>query len=361
MKNHNHKILLGFSKSLTYNLFLKNIAESLNQLYDLTLITSDKKKLENKNIKALDIDLPKNFFSYINIFSLIKKIFLINLKLYQFKNHYILINTPNLSFFLRIFVLLKFKKIIYFVHGFRFHSKGNFFTNKIYFFIEKILSYRTDYYIVINNEDYNVVKNNFNKPCLKISGVGINQFDIINNKKLKKNDLFRIGVLGAYRNNKGYLKLIKLAKNLNNEIIINCYGYDDKNIYLKKIKKLKLKNIILNDFTNDIYSKIDNFDILLHLSNREGLCFSIIQCLSRGVPVLGYNIRGVNDLIINSFNGYLFEFDDNKKIVETIYKLKNDQKLLQELSNNAIKSIDENYTSKYINSKIIKFFRNIIK
>ena len=42
---------------------------------------------------------------------------------------------------------------------------------------------------------------------------------------------------------------------------------------------------------------------MLHLSKREGLPVSVMQCLASGLPVICYNIRGNNDLIKNNFNG----------------------------------------------------------
>ena len=84
-----------------------------------------------------------------------------------------------------------------------------------------------------------------------------------------------------------------------------------------------------------------------------------MQCLKKGVPVIGYDIRGLNDLIINDFNGYLFNFDELKLISNKIIELYNDKSKMQLLINNAILSIDEKYTSTYINEKIYNFINTI--
>ncbi len=42
----------------------------------------------------------------------------------------------------------------------------------------------------------------------------------------------------------------------------------------------------MNAFGKDIYNTIDKFDILLHLSKREGLSTVTLQSLHRGVPVI---------------------------------------------------------------------------
>ena len=62
------------------------------------------------------------------------------------------------------------------MHGFRFTSITN--SIKAFFFriIEKILSFNTDIFITINNEDYNFAKFQLFKRslCYKINGVGLN-------------------------------------------------------------------------------------------------------------------------------------------------------------------------------------------
>ena len=49
---------------------------------------------------------------------------------------------------------------------------------------------------------------------------------------------------------------------------------------------------------------------MLHLSKREGLPVSVMECLMNGLPVICYNIRGNNDLIKDKFNGFIKTFRD---------------------------------------------------
>ena len=85
------------------------------------------------------------------------------------------LHTPLASHIFRLFTYLHKIKIIYFVHGFRFTSYSNNLKNIIFKFIEKILSYKTDVFITINNQDFDYVKNNFMKKSshFKINGVGL--------------------------------------------------------------------------------------------------------------------------------------------------------------------------------------------
>ena len=90
----------------------------------------------------------------------------------------------------------------------------------------------------------------------------------------------------------------------NKKIQIDCYGYGDfKKFNLIKVKK-KLVNISFKKFDLNLKNKIQKYDILLHLSKREGLPVSVMQSLLNGLPVICYNIRGNNDLIKDKFNGF---------------------------------------------------------
>ena len=178
----------------------------------------------------------------------------------------------------------------------------------------------------------------------------------------KKNisNSFKIGVIAGYKKVKGYDDIIYVAKNLSNnpKIQFISFGYEKPEKYLNKIKKLKINNIKLNRFVNDIYSEIDKFDVLLHLSKREGLSTATLQSLHRGVPVIGYDIRGVRDLIHNTYNGILINFGEKDKVVEVINFLFNNKSLYYSLQKQSSLTIDDSY-SKESSQKILFEFMKI--
>ena len=61
--------------------------------------------------------------------------------------------------------------------------------------------------------------------------------------------------------------------------------------------------------------------IIMLPSHREGLNVSIQECLSRGKPVLTTNVRGCEDLIIDGYNGFIYDKNDIKKASDIILKL----------------------------------------
>ena len=356
------KIMLVTSKSLTLNTFFKDFIKTCeNYSHEIELMTTDTKNIEIKNLKPNQIFLPNKLIDFFNFFKLFV-FFYKNYKIIKRKKKFIFfLNTPLASHFIRIIALFLNIKIVYFVHGFRFHPNGNYFLNIFYKILETILSIPTNYYIVINNHDRNFVKK-LKKKHVLINGVGLSDHYFQRNiKKFKKKNII-IGVIAAYRSNKGYDEIINVArlfKNNKNFSFI-CYGYDNPLKYINKSRKIGLNNIIFNNFTNNIQKEIANFDIFLHLSKREGLSVSVLQCMKMGVPTIASDIRGIKDIIQDKYNGFLVNSKSSEEIKNIITKLDSDNELYKKISYNSIISINNEYRSSHISDiilkKIIKFY-----
>ena len=49
---------------------------------------------------------------------------------------------------------------------------------------------------------------------------------------------------------------------------------------------------------------------MLHLSEREGLPVSVMECLSEGLPIICNKIRGNIDLIKDKYNGFINSYKE---------------------------------------------------
>ena len=145
----------------------------------------------------------------------------------------------------------------------------------------------------------------------------------------------------------------------NYDIKIICYGSGDHHKFNLMKSKKKLVNIYFNNFDKNLSNKIQNFDLLLHLSKREGLPVSVMQSLLNGLPVICHNIRGNNDLVIDKNNGYFVK--TYKEVVNKIHYLNLENKIFNEMRNNASKSIDKDFSRKNINLSLFKIIRRFQK
>lgn len=355
-------LLLISTKAITLNNFFDEFIK--DKKFNLILGCSDTENL-NFNKKKIKLYFDSKFLDIINPISFISKLIKNYLILRKINFDYVLINTPLAALYMRLILFFLKKKTIYLVHGYRFHKSEKNLKSFFFFIYEKIYSYLTKYYIVLNKEDYKLTINKFKKNknrILKLPSIGIDYKKLKKLKYVNCNDIFNIGVISAYRNNKGYPHLIKIADNFQKKklnIRFNCYGYDDKNNYQKKIKKLNLKNIILNDYNNKIFNKIKNFDLVCHLSRREGVPISLLETLTIGVPVIAYNIRGNNDIIRNNFNGILIKPYDIHSFQLKLINLSQNLKKLKFLRKNCKKSINILHDKKNITLMINRFIENV--
>ena len=366
------KINLVATKHITIEkFFLPLIHSYINNDFELTIICnhSDKiKKILDKKYKSqinyLDFSLPVTIISLINPYLFFLKIIQIHRYLKKNDVKIIHINTPIASHFFRIANIFLKNKIIYHVHGFRFHKKGNFFKNQFNFLIEYFLSFKTDVYIAINNEDYNIINKFFKRKSFLIQGLGINLENINKYLSLKKNNFdkkINIGVIGAYKIEKGYKDIIDLAKILikDKNIIINCYGYGNLSYYLNIKDKYKLENLNFNKHVDDIYKKIIDFDLLIHPSRREGLSVCILESMALNVPVITTTIRGCEDLIKDNFNGKLYNPGDINKLYSLVLEFISNKNDFMEYANISKNIIKNEYDDKIITEKISDVIKSL--
>lgn len=89
------------------------------------------------------------------------------------------------------------------------------------------------------------------------------------------------------------------------------YGEPAKPFLKNMIEKYKNNNIILNlksydkqDF--ELFS--NNIDLFINTSYTDGIPYTFLEFLSKGIPIISSNIGGINSLIYPEKNGDLFNF-----------------------------------------------------
>lgn len=209
------------------------------------------------------------------------------------------------NLYLRYKILYKFL----FINLFNFHIKNNskfiiFFHNKD----DKLLF-----------DDKNLAKN-----YRIINGSGLNLKSRKNNKTIKsiKNKKLKVVIITRFIFEKGIYDIIDLI--FYNKIFtsifydFHLYGGEINNLnseYQNKFNFL-LKNKYLNfhGFDKNIASKLDKFDVLLHLSHREGCSNVILEALNSGVFPISYNVPGCANLIPSGYGILAQNLDEIRNI-----------------------------------------------
>jgi glycosyltransferase involved in cell wall biosynthesis len=137
---------------------------------------------------------------------------------------------------------------------------------------------------------------------------------------------------------KGQKRMVKLANLMNNNDIPFIW------LYFSNVKlPYSIENLVYMKPTLDIRGYIKRADYLVQLSDSESFCYSMVEALAEGVPVITTPLPVLDEIGINDNNSYIVPFD-----IPDDYDVK---KIFEERK--------RKFTYKYDNTIIIKKWKNI--
>lgn len=166
--------------------------------------------------------------------------------------------------------------------------------------------------------------------------------------------------VGRLTNDKQQILLLKIWKKLKEQKKLN--GWSLRIVGEGELRTVLEEYILENDLSDcvtlvSITSRIDleyaNANLFLFTSKMEGFGMVLLEAMAFGVPCISFDCHsGPRDIIKNNYNGYLIDCYDEEKYSSTIDKVINNEELLDELSKNAYKTINE-----WDNESIIKLWK----
>lgn len=120
---------------------------------------------------------------------------------------------------------------------------------------------------------------------------------------------------------KGYDRMLKLAQFLKkNNIKFRWIIFTDLQLYNQK--PFDMEEFIYMKPSHDIFDYIVEADYGVQLSDTEGYCYFVNECLQYGTPVISTNYPSIYESVEDGKNGYLLDMDlsnlDINKIVNCI-------------------------------------------
>jgi len=141
-------------------------------------------------------------------------------------------------------------------------------------------------------------------------------------RELKSNDKFVIGFLGRMNNDKGLLDIIDVANSLNTSIanlLVIFVGPNETSEDFNRFLDAKL-NVPYKYFsrTNQPELYISLFDVMLFPSYREGFGLVTAEANALKVPVVTYDIAGIQDAVAHNETGILVKPGDIKALADAV-------------------------------------------
>jgi len=287
----------------------------------------------------------------------------------------------NVHFTTGIFTTLLWRKpkqkIIGTLHGVGYIMAESRVKKMIFSIVEKFCFKRLDNIYVLNQFDYNIVKQLHPTKTFVYQSSGVGFDDCKFNpsavaeeeKKFLKERLgirdgdFVLAYTGRFVDFKGFNILIRAVSRLiQNGLYPNLKlmligGKDparetgllphEEAYYQSNPQFIKV------DFTADVEKYLSLADLFVFPSAREGMPVCIMEALAMGLPVVTSDTRGCNDLVENDFNGILLS--EKPTVEETssaIERLFCNRFLLRKLSENALSRRDEYSRQQFVLEQI---------
>lgn len=339
------------------------LVELLDNYYNVDIISCclNKNKIYNFQINRLNEDIPGCF--------IIKKT-----HIGEIENH---INETNYEFIVnnKLNEALKWRlnqKMIALCH------------NSMDPFNTEILKYqdKLSKLFVINQFHKNLLISHNFKPPIYLYNNHVFEKEV-KYDHIKTEFTYKIAFIGRITNDKNVRELINGVNEYNKvhekKITLFIIGdgnndFQNINTYIQPLGRLPFFRI------EKIYNDID---YVISASITEGKPFAIVEALSRGIPCIHSNINGLNEIITDNKNGFLFDYadstyneikfnlhfknlpkifnDNNKyniqKVLERAYNISIDE--WNQMSNDCKIFANFRFEKKYCEDRNMLFFRNI--
>jgi len=206
-----------------------------------------------------------------------------------------------------------------------------------------------------NNIDivYNAVNFNEYNPGIKSNLIreelGLNDDDLI------------FLYLARITKSNGALELLKVANKLIKDypkfhFILAGLKENQIGSYLKKItdQATDNPNIHLMKFRSNVPSLIASSNILVVPFTRPHFARSIVEASAMGKPIIGANVGGVNELIINNKTGFLYNNDN--ELYDYCVKLGNNNTLQFIMGNSALEFAKTNFDNAISSKRVFEIY-----
>lgn len=312
------------------------LAENLNILgYDVTVITRNNDKID----KFFEINNLKIFSIYTGEYKLSKYIYILKSIKLLLKSEYsqtiIASQYGSNTIIACIYSIIHKTNVIVRGSGREIEIINDSTFKKIFF---RILSKKINYIIAINKRLGNIIRIVLkDKDVDKIKYISNSvelgdKVDIHNNK-----NIVCISRIEYVKGIDILLEVWTLLEKRNYNIPLVIVGNGSEKKYLKNKYKF-LKTVLWEDESSNINQYLDKAKILISTSRYEGISNSILEAMSKGVPVIATRNHGNKELIEDNLTGILTSFE-TEDIANEIISLYNDSERLLSIQNNSIEYV----------------------
>jgi len=180
------------------------------------------------------------------------------------------------------------------------------------------------------------------------------------------NSLIYVGAINRRKNLLSLLAVIDYLKN--NGVIFKlnvCGGFTEEDYKVEVMNFLNnssiLKDVVIHGFITprEVIELYKSSSIFVLPSMQETLPISICEALAFGCPVIATNVGGVKELVIDGFNGYIYQPGNNHKLIEHLLNFHNGAYDYSLISQNA-RDFSVRFKPDIVANKTLEFYKSIL-
>ena len=209
------------------------------------------------------------------------------------------------------------------------------------------------------------------KKCSTIfNAIDLNRFNRIQDKSSEDKNKINFGIVGLHEKRKGHHVLLKAVNYLvkqdakiQDKFSLLIEGNGKETNFLKKYANDNNLGECVNFIgdLNDIEEFYNLIDILVAPSvGFEDLPNVISEAFAFKIPVIGSNLAGIPEQIIDGKNGFLVNINDHRSIAEKFIFFINNKDEINNMGTNARKVYESKFSVNAVALKYNKFFKKIL-
>lgn len=163
------------------------------------------------------------------------------------------------------------------------------------------------------------------------NGVDLGLFRPIKDKSFGK--ILKIIYVGRFEKQKNLESIIKAVSQVKSQIVLDFYGFGKEQKPLRQLADSLAVRLSIHDPVDYLVLPkiLASAHVFVLPSLEEGSPKILFEAMACGLPIIGTNVRGIKELIINGKTGLLVE-PNPASIAQAIQKLAKNPKLREKLS-----------------------------
>lgn len=246
-----------------------------------------------------------------------------------------------------------------------FHSRPDFYLEQLVWSGKKVESlYKNTIVQVLFDSYRNLLPDFIKQENVVVIPNSVSRQEKILNTEIEHKKIIYLSRIDCWKGLEFLIHSFKIIADKYKDWSIDIYGQSQPPEYVKQLEILTQKlgidsQINFKGITSNSYETFLHYDFCVFPSYFEGFPMGLLEAQSVGLPSLGLKgCSGVNELIIDGFNGYLAD-ESYEDFASKIEKLILDKLLRKEFGKNSILEAQK-YVSENINNQWLELIGKVI-